>query len=114
MISKNDYEIISDTAYLYSTWSGNIAIKIGRVVEHQGFRNTGTGTFIDENEIKIVSCHLEPGKIYNASVWLPQRDDEKAKEILVKYHENEIKKLKEKIENHINKINIIQGGIKNE
>lgn len=97
---KNNYIIISDNAFLYSTRLGGIlkvtSGKVLKILRVNGFDLYGT--FCSENDEKIVSCNLHPEKIYNAMVWLPERNDEKAIDLLVKYHEKEIKKLKTKIE----------------
>lgn len=110
---KNDNAIlISDHAFLYSTWSGKLKVTPGKVLQVKGFESLGT--FCSENDEKMVTCHLESEKIYNAMVWLSERDDEKAIDLLVKHHEREIEKLKTKIENHLIKINTIRRGIQNE
>lgn len=104
-------DIISDHVFLYSTWSGELKVEEGKILKITGFENYGT--FYSEKTEKMITCHLEPEKIYNAMVWFSKRDDEKAIDLLVKYHEKEIEKLKAKIEGHLNKMILIKGGIKN-
>lgn len=108
----NDFILISDRAFLYSTWSGVLKVTTGKVLQVKRFESIGT--FCSENDEKIVTCHLEPEKIYNAMVWLPERNDEKAINCIMKYHEKEIEKLKNKIENHLNKMVTVKGGVQNE
>lgn len=52
-------------------------------------------------------CSKEPRVVYNAVVWLPERDDDLARNILIKYEENVIALLQEKIDNHYVKMSIL-------
>lgn len=101
-------EIISDVAYLYSTWCGVLSVEEGSVKTFNG--ETNYGVFCSNND-KTLLCHIEPEKVYNAMVWLPERNDQKAIDILVQYYEKEINKLKEKIELKQIKIEILRKGV---
>lgn len=111
-MKEDKVNTITDQALLYSLWSGEFRVAEGSVFTVKGFEKYGTFRFNDRD--KIVTCHLEPEKVYNAMVWLPERDDQKAIQILLKYHENKIKELKEKINGHLKNMGLIRGGIKHE
>lgn len=98
--------------YLYSMWSGKLRVHEGYVEESKyargryHFHVTRGG-----KPIKRLMCSVEPGVITNATVWLPERDDQKAIDILVQYELEQIEKCKEKIEHHENKIETLKKGI---
>ena len=52
-----------------------------------------------------------PGVVYNAMVWLKERDDVLAAGLLVEHESYQIAQLKEKIKNHENKIDILYKGV---
>lgn len=54
-------------------------------------------------------CHPESGEIMNGGLWLPERDDEKARDILIEYYESCIKDLEDRISSHREKIDILRG-----
>lgn len=108
MKTNNEYKNIIEKVFLYSTWSGKLRVMDGIIISTK-IKSTLV-TFIDNSTKKVINCYAEPEEVYNAMVWLPERNDKKAKEILIKYHETEINELKEKIEGHLTKINIIKEG----
>jgi len=99
------FKLITDCGVLYSLWSGELKSYTGKI-EQVGKRPTD-GLFT--NKIKRFGCSINPGEVSNAVVWLPIKDDEKAKNILIEYENNQILKLNEKIENHRHKIRLLQG-----
>lgn len=112
-MTKNINQIIKENCYLYSTWSGKLKVEPGRVMISND-KNDFYGKFIKFKKTTALTCHKEPGKVYNSIVWLPERNDDLAKLILINYHESAIEELKEKIENHLAKIVEIREGLKNE
>jgi len=96
--------IIVEKAFLYSLWSGKFRVFEGDI------RESGIGGHcgLFGSRIKRFLCSKEPRVVYNAVVWLTERDDNLARSILVKYEENAIALLQEKIENHYTKISILQ------
>lgn len=101
---KNENSIICEGAFLYSTFTGKLTVTEGVMYENGCFQSGK----------KKIGCAKEPGVIYNSLLWLPERDDQKAEYLLVRYHEEAIHRLKEKIESHLRKIAIIRGGVINE
>lgn len=96
-----------NTGYVYSMWSGRLVMYRGTAYTsiHEGLAN-----FITESG-KRLQCSVEPNVVYNAIVWLVERDDEFAKRILIDYEEKQISKLQEKIDNHRHKIRLIEEGV---
>lgn len=90
--------------FLYSMWPGYLNVTEGEILHISKYTY-----FIRENDTKKICCHSEPEKIYNGLLWLEERDDEKAINLLIEYHEREVKKLKEKINSHLEKIIQLQG-----
>lgn len=101
---NKEVKMICEKAFLYSTFTGNLTVTEGTVYENGCFQS---------GKKKIV-CSKEPGEIYNSLLWLPERDDQKAEYILIRYHEGAIEELKKMIENHLKKISAIREGVGNE
>lgn len=106
-----DEQIICEKAFLYSLWTGEFKLYEGRIVTGEKYKD-GMARFIGEKKEMI--CPSKDGEIYNSIIWLTDRDDQKVIDIMVKYQEEKIEELKKKINNHLNKINLIRGGIKND
>lgn len=107
-IQKNDIkDVISDPAFLYSMWSGPVTVDEGKVFRIRDYEKVAT---FRNKDGKAISCHPEPEKVYNAMIWLPERDDLKAAALLAQYHEKSVEELKKKIESHLTKIALIKGG----
>ena len=96
-------KLLRKNCHLYSLWSGQLRVYEGDV--HERWRADGTFVTTTRN----FACSVEPEIVHNAVVWLPEQNESLAKQILIQYHEKEISKLKEKIDNHLNKILILKG-----
>lgn len=96
--------VIQEHAYIYSMWSGILRVYEGSV------RSLPTRTVFVGNKPggKDLHCSDTFGEVYNAVVWFPFRDDDLAKNTLIRYELDAIAKLKEKIDAHINKISLIK------
>ena len=97
--------------YVYSLWTGRFSCKKATIKQYpDDSRNRGLSyaRFADGTCIEV---NISPLLVHNAIVWLEERDDAIAAEILVKYQEQQIAKLQEKILNHKNKIQTLKGGI---
>lgn len=112
MLIKEEPFIISEKGFLYSIWTNEFRVYEGKVLSTNRKSLDGLAFFCFAR-IRI-NCSLKPGEIYNSMVWLKERNDQFAIDIMIKYQEEQIKNLKRKIDNHSNKIILIQGGIKNE
>ena len=98
--------------FLYSTWSGLFRVYEGRVV--MSAYNKNNILFEQEAPARnVIQCAKDPEVVYNKILWLPERDDDKARQILIEYEEFQICKLQDKIQNHQAKINILKEGIIN-
>ena len=97
--------------YVYSLWTGRFQCRKATIKQYpDDSRNRGLSyaRFADDTCIVV---HKSPLLVYNAIVWLENKDDNIAAAILIEYQEKQIAKLNEKILNHKNKIQILKGGI---
>ena len=98
--------------YVYSLWTGRFQCRKATIKQYpDDSRNRGLSyaRFADGTCIEV---NKSPLLVHNAIVWLEEKDDIIAAAILIEYQEQQISKLKEKIENHKNKIQILRGDIK--
>ena len=90
--------------YLYS-------INTGKLVVNEGF--VQPSIYKDRvrflGKKKSILCPAESGKVFNASVWLPKRDDAKARKLLIDYEENLIFELRNRVQTHLSKIHVLKG-----
>ena len=98
--------MIHEKAYLYSLWRGELKIHEGEI--HRLWSSDGVCVTNKRN----VKCSLEPGAVFNSVLWLPEKDDQRAIEILIAYEENCILLLEEKIVNHRINIGKLKGTYK--
>lgn len=101
-ILKEEAKKEKETGYIWSLWSGKLRVYKGFIHRHPMH---GWTRFISET--KSWQCASEPGVVYGATVWFRELDIKKAKDALREYHIREMKKLNEKVENHFNKVKII-------
>ena len=97
--------------YVYSLWTGRFQCRKATIKQYpDDSRNRGLSyaRFADGTCIEV---NISPLLVHNAIVWLEEKDDIIAASILIKYQEQQIAKLNEKILNHKNKIQILKGGI---
>lgn len=109
--------------YLYSLWSGQLRVYEGSVhpgrgrrsdygratfILEQRFLDDGTSIVYDGRVDKTMMCSINPGEVVNAVVWLIERDDTRARDILIEYEKSCIITLQEKIDAHRNKIRILE------
>lgn len=104
-------QVICERAFLYSLLTGEFKLYEGRIIAGKNYKY-GMADFFGKK--KNLICSSKEGEIYNSIIWLTDRDDQKVIDIMVKYQEEQITKLKKKIDNYLNKINLIRGGIKND
>jgi len=91
--------------YVYSMWSGKFLGKPARIV-HQDHRSIAV--FKDD---KYVVVNKMPGQMYNAIVWLEERDDAVAASLLIEHEMKQIGLLHDKIENHEYRIKLLKANI---
>ena len=87
---------------LYSIWNGTVKAYEGEIKvidEERGIFKSTTQRF---------TCHAEPEKIYNAVVWLKEKDDNKAVQLLIDYNYNQLYLAYEKVDNYENKIKMLR------
>lgn len=103
--------------FVYSIWSGELRVYEGDMhLIRPSWRSQMLGENLEprvgifKNAVKRFECSTNPGVVHNKIVWLPERDDDKARQILIAYEETQIAKLQEKIQNHQAKINTLKEG----
>jgi hypothetical protein len=94
---------IHDKAYLYSLWSGKLKVYEGPIY---GTEYSDTGTF--KTKEKRFKCSNQEGVVANSVVWLSEKDDKRAKKILIEYWESGKAVLQERIDNYDKKIEVIK------
>lgn len=95
-------------AYLY-TIKGDGTLNI-----HEGYFESGynkwskTSRFTpDKGNWCFVSN--EPGELHYRKMWMPERDDERAKALYIEYHERKIKECEKNLEMHKRTIAVLKG-----
>ena len=102
------------TGFVYSLWSGRFQCKKATINNYPtDSRNAGLAyaRFLDGGYVEI---NQSPSQIHNAIVWLEERNDALAADILIQYQEQQIAKIQDKIGNYRHKIQILKDGIKEE
>ena len=86
MTSGKQTETFKDV-YIYSLWKGKFLIHNGDVHVRKNYsRYVNHATFLDRTDVRSYSCNSEPGVVYNQTVWLYEKDDEKAIQLLIDYY----------------------------
>ncbi|MBR5862180.1 MAG: hypothetical protein IKZ08_02520 [Bacteroidales bacterium] len=94
--------------FLYSRWGGVYEVLEGTIRRNAYSRDHGTFT-TGRPKYKRRQCSVEPGVVFNASVWLPERDDDKARKLLMEYEWQCILRLQKKIEQHTRNMACLEG-----
>lgn len=96
-------DVIQEGAYLYSMWNGRLVVYQGKVVG--SFKN-GQARF--HSFKKAHQCSLHEAELFNAVVWFKERNDQKAKDILIDYEQRMIRNAELKIFRHRGTIQMIE------
>ena len=100
-------ELICEKAYLYSLWTGRIRVFEGKVIKiNNGYRTKIR--HIDDDTKMSRDCGEGSGVVANKMLWLPEKDEGKAREIFIEYERMQIKRLEEQIHNHEDVIEILE------
>lgn len=91
-----------DGVYLYSRYRGRFDVYQGDIKPcgYSRSKCNGRFTYIRNSKESHLQCSLEPGMVHHSVLWLPERDDDFAREIFVRHEEDAIQTLREKIEHH--------------
>lgn len=110
---------INENGYLYSMWNDRFTVYEGRIEgtiviavdplteeervirDYARFRST-------DPRAKSYQCSVYEGVVFNKTVWLSERNDQKAKEIFLQYEESKIKELEDLIESHKKFIEVLK------
>lgn len=90
-----------DGVYLYSRYRGRFDVYQGDIRPS----NYGQGRYsqficVRNGKESHLQCSPSPGEVHHSVLWLPERDDNFAREIFIKHEEYVIQALREKIEHH--------------
>lgn len=96
-------DVIQEVAYLYSMWNGRLVVYQGKVL---GSFLNGQGRF--RSSKKAHQCSLYEGELFNSVVWFKEREDQKAKEVLISYEKRMIRNAEIKIIRHQETIKILE------
>jgi len=103
-------KLLMMNAYLYSLWSGEFKVYEGDVYE--SIYGDIRGAF--KTGLKKFRCSNKPVVVYNSTVWLPNRNDNFAKTILIEHENAEIDKLRKKIDDRLTRVLILENNRVNE
>lgn len=93
-------------AYLYRFRGGRLETLEGEIAVYR-IAGISKGRFFTGR--KALQCCGQEGKVQNATVWLREPDEKKAREILIMYEEDLIEDLRDMIAAHEVKIRILKG-----
>ena len=99
-------------AYVYSLWSGSFLCKKCEIDLNKPSMLDGTLTARYDNKPIGIGVATAPGVVYNNIVWLEERDDIRAADILIIHQKEQMAKLEARINNHKNKIDMLSKIIK--
>lgn len=106
-IESGEYKFISH-GFLYSTKTGILKVYEGDVyLVRSGHSRLSDRCIFVVDGLRHNICMEKPGEVYNCLVWLPERDDNKAIDILIKNEEFAIWKLHNEIEYHEKRIKML-------
>ena len=100
-----EYDI--SKGFLYTLWNNQLRVKEGVVIGHRGWNKLEAIFKYGDRDSDWTRCSPEPGKLVHASLWLPERDDTKAKKILVDYYIGNIERLENQIAGYKEKIRLL-------
>lgn len=92
--------------YLYSIGDEGLLFLEGYIDHKRRYYGGNRLPFCIDGRFKSM-CGRKSGYMYNGHVWLPERDDELARKILMEYENARIKDLERQIESHKKKIKIL-------
>ncbi|MCF8018161.1 MAG: hypothetical protein K9L62_02060 [Vallitaleaceae bacterium] len=105
---------IHKKGYLYSIKTGKLTVREGyatyseqAVLKLEDYKRNGTPRYApianfyfgeSDRWAHKVSCAIDPGTTYHMTVWLEERDDKKASDILIEREKLEIQMLNDEIQ----------------
>lgn len=104
-----DVEHGETKGWLYELWRGQFKVRKGVIRRTQPYGRREAIFRYGTLDSDWVRCSAEPGKMMQAKLWLPERDDIKARNLLIKYYEGKIEKVETQIEGYRDNIRILRG-----
>jgi hypothetical protein len=105
LISDEQPKVFKNTVkYVYTLWGGTFNCYDGDIVPSSS--SPEYGSFMATNHYRV-TVSMTSGKVHNAIVWLPEKNDDEAKNLLAKYCNDEIAKYQQKIDCLKQKVNLL-------
>lgn len=89
-----------DKVYLYSRYRGRFDVYEGEIRPYGYGRGNAAFEYKRGTKDSRLVCSPNPGEVYHAVLWLPERDDAKARDLFIEHEQLAIKELQDKIEHH--------------
>ena len=96
-------------AFHYKLFNGRLSMKEGRIARDRSCHWREVKFIYGDGWCEWYKCNDEAGKMLNGGLWLPERDDEKARKLLLEYYEKTLADLQKKIASNEEKIRILKG-----
>lgn len=90
--------------FLYTSWHNQLTVKEGDVMRNRWCRSNEARFQYGTRDGDWTRCDPNPKQICYGHLWLPERDDELGRKLLIEYHEKTINDLKKMIAAHEDKI----------
>lgn len=89
-------------AYLYTFRNGELKVQKGKFLKYTSYQGR---FYVDDR--RFYQCSPEEGYLVGCKVWFRERDDDRAKDIFVRYMNKKIEKAHRDIERCDNNIHVI-------
>lgn len=96
------------TGYMYSMWGGKLDSYEGYLMMSARPGRARFYKIANDTIAGSLMCSNKPGVIVNSVVWLKERDDKKAAELLIQYERTQIEQCKMRIRHHEAKIKMLE------
>lgn len=105
-IGTGEYKLVSH-GYLYSMKTGIMKVYEGDIYERLNKKFDNRCIFVVDGRRHNL-CNAVAGEMFNGLVWLPEKDDNKAIDILIDNEKLAISKLRDEIEYHEKRIELLR------
>lgn len=96
--------------YLYKSIDGHLTVDEGYIVT-SSLRSGSTAKFYyGPKSCDYTTCHRESGKFHRATLWLPERDGDKARELFIDHYKGCIAEVQRKVAGYEDIIRTLQDG----
>lgn len=86
--------------FLYTSWGNQLTVMEGDVIKNQWCRSNEALFVYGTRDNEWTKCDPNPKQICYGKLWLPERNDELGRKLLIEYHETTIDDLRKRIAAH--------------